>query len=31
MGKLKLSIAIAAALGSCWAATAQAEDNLKIG
>src|SRR6204780_4183349 len=31
MGKLTVSVAIAAALGCCWAAGAQAEDNLKIG
>jgi branched-chain amino acid transport system substrate-binding protein len=31
MGKLTVSVAIAAALGCCWAAGAQAEDNLKVG
>src|SRR6202453_4384769 len=31
MGKLKLGVAIAAMLGCCWAPTARAEDNLKIG
>jgi branched-chain amino acid transport system substrate-binding protein len=31
MGKLKVSVAIAAALGCCWAVNAQAEDNLKVG